>query len=772
MKSQSHRFTNEKLLEILSLSQNATAIYTGEESIIQSANDVMIGFWGKDRSVIGKPLGEAVPELAGQPFLDLLKQVWLTGVTHESKDAVTQLLVDGKLQTFYFDFIYRAIKDQNGEIDCILHTATDVTELNLGRNMIAHAKEQQEALNREQVLNEELGAANEELAAALEELSATNEELQQTQESLQVLNRDLEIRVEERTKKIIDLNQELEAFNEELRASNEELVSTNEELSESRMHLERSLDALAASNYRTQSIIESAPFPIGVYTGRNMRITFVNKSIMDVWGKGYNVVGKLYSEVLPELDNQEVYAQLDAVFTTGISFEARNQRIDLVVNGKMTIFYFNYNFTALRNESGEIYGVMNTAADVTDVVLSKLQLEKSATELDLLNKEFANINEELAAVNEELTASNEEQALINDQLTILNDKLKVSQDELNLAIDAAGMATFDLNPITGKFKGNDLIKSWFGLQPEDEIELQKATDVIAEADRDRVVAAIQNALNADSGGNYDSHYSIVNPHTQEVKTVRAKGKALFNDKQEAVRLSGVLQDVTEQMKDEQRKNDFIAMVSHELKTPLTSLTAYIQILQAKAKSNGDNFAAGALEKASNQTKKMTTMINGFLNVSRLESGKIHIENQHFDMALLVAEIEGETILTVSSHTVIFAPVEETFVNADRDKIGQVINNFLSNAVKYSPAGSTINVACTTVNNQAQISVRDQGNGIKPEDQQKLFERYYRVKDQPVNIAGFGIGLYLCAEVIQRHHGKIWVESKIGEGSTFSFSLPM
>jgi len=906
MNSQPHRFTNEKLLEILALSQNATAIYTGEEITIQSANNMMLGFWGKDKNVIGLPLVEAVPELADQAFPALLRGVWLTGITHERKDALVKLKVNGKLQDFYFDYVYRAIKNEDGDVDCILHTATDVTELNLGRNLIAHAKAQQEALNREQALNEELGSSNEELAAALEELSATNEELQQTQDSLQRLNEQLEAKVEARTRTIIDLNQELEAFNEELTASNEELISANEALSENRLHLEKSVIELSASEYRTRSIIESAPFPIGIYIGREMRITFANQAIADVWGKGNDIVGKLYSEVLPELSNQQVYDQLDLVFTTGEAFQARNQRIDLVVNGELKIFYFNYNFTALRTEAGEIYGVMNTAADVTDVVLSKQEIEKSATELATLNKEFADLNEELAAVNEELTASNEEQAVINQQLTALNDRLNISQDELKLAIDAAGMATFDLNPLTGKFAGNELTKSWFGLQPEEEIELSKATDVIAEADRERVLESIQNAMDYESGGNYDTYYTIINPNSQEPKIVRAKGKALFNEHKQPLRLSGVLQDVTEQVtsqdkmrkliesladintrlniamdagsmgstevdlatgimqsneqfkklfgrptdkeftypemfeamlpkyrepirdlvsiakknnttyrgeyevmwpdgsihwisahgrprydsqgnavkmvgilsdvtelkQDEQRKNDFIAMVSHELKTPLTSLTAYVQILQAKAKTSGDTFAVGALEKAGTQTKKMTTMINGFLNVSRLESGKIHIENQRFDMALLVREVESESILTITSHNVVFEPVEEIFVNADRDKIGQVINNFLSNAVKYSPAGTTINVACVAIDGRATVAVRDEGNGIKPEDQQKLFERYYRVKDQPVNIAGFGIGLYLCAEVIHRHNGRIWVESEPGKGSTFYFSLPI
>jgi two-component system sensor histidine kinase VicK len=180
-----------------------------------------------------------------------------------------------------------------------------------------------------------------------------------------------------------------------------------------------------------------------------------------------------------------------------------------------------------------------------------------------------------------------------------------------------------------------------------------------------------------------------------------------------------------------------------------------------------------LDKAKTQVKKMTTMINGFLNVSRLESGKIHIDKQLFDMKDLVKEAEEEVLATIGSHHIVFEPVEVTLVMADRDKIGHVINNFISNAVKYSPVGSTINVACVTVGKNAQISVKDQGIGIRPADIDKLFERYYRVENVSTkSISGFGIGLYLCSEIIERHSGSIWVESIVGEGSTFHFSIPL
>ena len=485
------------------------------------------------------------------------------------------------------------------------------------------------------------------------------------------------------------------------------------------------------------------------------------------------------------------------------------------------------------------------------------------------------------------------------------DHIKYSEDQMQFAIDAAGLATWDLNPATNLFSGNNRLKSWFGLLPEDEIDLSLATNVIQESDRLRVISAIQEAMSYSSGGEYDIEYTIINPNDPVPRVVKARGKALFNANKEVTRFSGTLQDISEQIisrrkledayekarlakeaaqlgtfdldlvkgtmewddrcrllfgishhdevtyekdflpglheddrdrinkiirnaynksltngtydveyrtvgvedgqlrwvkakgkvyfdeqdtpvrfvgsvleitdqkQNELRKNDFIGMVSHELKTPLTSLKAYVQILNGRAKKEGNNFAGTTLDKVELQINKMSTMINGFLNVSRLESGKIHLDKIEFKMDDLVREIIAETAPVMSSHTITLVPCDCICVTADRDKIGQVINNLISNAVKYSPRGKIVEIMCMRVGDDAQVNIKDEGMGIRPQDKDRLFDRFYRVETpHTMNIAGFGIGLYLSAEIIRRHDGKIWVESEKGVGSTFSFSLPL
>jgi PAS domain S-box-containing protein len=348
-------------------------------------------------------------------------------------------------------------------------------------------------------------------------------------------------------------------------------------------------------------------------------------------------------------------------------------------------------------------------------------------------------------------------------------EIKQAEEKLRMAIDAAGLGTFYINAKDRVLTSSPKLKELFGFFGSEEILHADAINQVHPDHRQEVKEAIESAFN--SGTRFDMEYPIIGRDDGITRWVRGIGEVQHSEGKDY--FTGVLHEITEKKLDEIRKNDFIGMVSHELKTPLTSMKGYIQLLLVRLKKQEDDFIMSALERANTQISKMTGMVNGFLNISRLESGKIHVEHRIFDLALLIKEAEAESSTTIESHKVIFAPVETTFVNADRDKIGQVIHNLISNAVKYSPLGNTINVACITVDGSAQVSVKDQGMGIKPDDVLKIFDRYYRVEGGHMySTSGFGIGLYLCSEIITRHQGEIWVESEFGKGSTFTFKLPL
>jgi len=794
---------------------------SGAEFVISVVNPATLKAWGKDASIRGMRFRDALPELADQPFESLLKEVYRSGITYHTNNDPAQLLVNGIMQTFYFEFTFQAMRDTQGSIVGVMAYATDVT-----------------AQIKTNLLNTELKTR---IEARVGELAGTTEELQA-------------------------INEELGASNEELAAVNEELAVTNEELKETQQYLEQTLKNLAASEAQLRNFVASSPFPIGVYIGREMKIMLANQNILDVWGKGNDVVGMLYSDILPELTNQQIFEQLDAVFTTGISFHAFNQRIDLIIDGELKTYYFNYSFTPLLNAHGEVYGVMNTAADVTDLNIAKQQVDQNAHNLQnmilqapvamcillgpehvisvanklmielwgkeasaVLNKPvfealpdargqgleavmdkvyqkgetfsanempvalLRNGREEIVyqnfvyepyrdtdgtilgiiAITIDITAqvrAKDELGETIAHLNLVNKQLADTSDVLNMAIDAANLGIWNTNLITDELTITDIAKQIHGIPPTQKMTLTAAFDLIVPEDRQRIVSAIQSSIEQNTS--FNEEYMIQPMDGNAPRWLASSGKAYFDDKGNPVSIVGTLLDITEQKHDEQRKNDFIGMVSHELKTPITSMKGYVQVLLRSAEKQKDSLAVSLLEKANVQVNKMTSMINSFLNVSRLESGKIHIALEAFDFSKLIQDTKEEFRATITSHLFHFEDVPPVVVQADREKIGQVINNLISNAIKYSPSGSTISIKCIVQNGSIEVSVTDQGMGIKQEDIAKVFERYFRVEGaQMFSISGFGIGLYLSAEIIHRHHGKIWVESEFGRGSTFYFKLP-
>ena len=360
--------------------------------------------------------------------------------------------------------------------------------------------------------------------------------------------------------------------------------------------------------------------------------------------------------------------------------------------------------------------------------------------------------------------------IANDQLEQANSRLRDSEENLQSAFNAADLGSCSLNLKNGRAEMSPRYRSLYGLPISGEINWEMVKSAVEPEFLEEVNLAMENAMKF--GAPVDSTYPIRHLETGERRWMRVAGKVREAEDGTFSHIYAVVMDVTVQKQDEQRKNDFIAMVSHELKTPLTSITGYAQILHRMVMKNGEGIMGGILEKMERQVKKMAVMINGFLNISRLEAGKIQMECQRFDMASLITEISEEFFATVSSHQISYAVSNEIFVNADRDKIGHVMNNLISNAVKYSASGTTISVNCSLKDGEVIFTVADQGIGINPQDLPKLFDRYYRVQGtQTVTVSGFGIGLYLSAEIIERHSGKIWADSVMGEGSTFYFSIP-
>lgn len=220
-----------------------------------------------------------------------------------------------------------------------------------------------------------------------------------------------------------------------------------------------------------------------------------------------------------------------------------------------------------------------------------------------------------------------------------------------------------------------------------------------------------------------------------------------------------------------RRDEFFSIASHELKTPVTSLKAYTQLLLMDWKTDEDSQHRKMLERMDMQINKLTSLINDLLDTSKLEKGQLVYNKETFVLNDLVKEIIDDVTIT-STHEVVFHSKSNSSVYADRDRIGQVISNFLTNAIKYAPDSQQIIVSLKDVDHKVICSVTDVGNGIDPSEQKKIFERFYRISGNNLHtFPGLGLGLFICKEIIEKHDGKIGLKSELGKGSTFYFELP-
>ena len=347
----------------------------------------------------------------------------------------------------------------------------------------------------------------------------------------------------------------------------------------------------------------------------------------------------------------------------------------------------------------------------------------------------------------------------------------LTTDVAKIALDSANVGIWILDTESRKFQPSARTKQLFGFSPADDMSFEDALLKVSDKHRRAVLKTIEEAITLRSSVHIECPVLPVMAEKNQQWISITGG---FSTVDAGINyFSGIVVDITEQKQSDLRRSKFIGIVSHELKTPLTALKAYVQMLNNWAKKQKDNFSLGALSKAEKQVRKMLNMINSLLNLSSAEAGKIHLTKQIFSLHDLINEVMEETMFITDTHQIILSPCEGVMINGDHDKIEQVLVNLLSNAAKYSPAGSPIKINCTVEGNDVTVSVCDQGMGISPQNIEKLFLPHYRVESKETEkIEGFGIGLYLCSEIITRHKGKIWVDSKVGEGSTFNFTLPV
>ena len=254
--------------------------------------------------------------------------------------------------------------------------------------------------------------------------------------------------------------------------------------------------------------------------------------------------------------------------------------------------------------------------------------------------------------------------------------------------------------------------------------------------------------------------------------VQVSASAIHNKQGSVIAAASIISDITEQKEMEKRKDDFVNIASHELKTPITSMKLYIDVLSKRIQKYDDIKIHRIIDNIKNQTERLQKLVNDLLDVSRLQTGKLTFTSEKFIINPLISEIV-EVLQASTIKTIQYENSELLTVVADKFRIYQVLTNVITNAIKYSGEGTEIKISLSKKNNKAIISVQDYGIGIPKDKQDKIFERLYQVtEDTEKTFPGFGMGLYISKEIIKHHKGEIWVKSKKGQGSTFYFTLPL
>ncbi len=236
-------------------------------------------------------------------------------------------------------------------------------------------------------------------------------------------------------------------------------------------------------------------------------------------------------------------------------------------------------------------------------------------------------------------------------------------------------------------------------------------------------------------------------------------------------LISVSRDISVRMKMEQKKDEFIGIASHEMKTPLTTAKAYLQLLELSLDKENDAANLYA-KKASLAVAKLTVLIGELMDVSKIQHGKLAFNIAGFNLNKMLDDTVEDMQLTSAKHTIIKSGTVQREITGDKERLQQVVINLLSNAIKYSPDSLEVYMHVEEQKDEIKVSVKDNGIGIKSDEIDKIFDRYYRVEEHAIEFQGLGIGLFISHEIIERHHGKLWAESKPGNGSTFYFTLPI
>jgi len=477
--------------------------------------------------------------------------------------------------------------------------------------------------------------------------------------------------------------------------------------------------ALKESNERYINNILQAPMAMCIFRGKNHVVEIANEEMLHLWGKqAEQVMNRSIFEGLPEAKNQGFEELLDKVYTSGEKLVANERPVTLPRNGKAETIYVNFVYDALKETDGNISGIIAIAVDVTQQVQARKDIEESEQRFQAA----------IEAVEGILWTNNGRGEMEGEQ---------------------PGWAS-----LTGQTYEEYQGYGWANaIHPDD---AQKTLDSWNKAVRERKTFIFEHRLKVKNEGY--RYFSI-------------RAIPLVNPDGSLREWVGVHSDIQDQKTREEKKDEFISIASHEMKTPLTTAKAYLQMLELSLDHN-NGVANLYAKKACQSVNRLNELIGELLDVSKIRLGKLDYNITTFNFNNMIDSTVDNIQLTSPSHTIIKSGNVYDEVTGDKDRLQQVVINLLNNAIKYSPNAKSVFVTIKQEENMIEVSVKDSGIGIARHSLNKIFDKYHRVEEHAVHFQGLGIGLFISYEIIQRHHGTLWAESEVGKGSTFYFTLPI
>jgi two-component system CheB/CheR fusion protein len=547
-------------------------------------------------------------------------------------------------------------------------------------------------------------------------------QLREAKENIRVITEDFEATREElqsANEEVLSSNEELQSINEELETSKEELQSTNEELTTINEELQiRNTELKDAGDY-TKAIVETMHESLIMLTD-DLRIRSANKGFYQTF---HTTPEETEGAFLYDLGNHqweipELRKQLKMVQSRDIPFTHFEVTSEFPTIGKKTMLL---NAIKFPGKEGSEALILLAIQDIT---------------------ERKNMEEELKENEEKL------------RLLVQN------SSDIITVFDRDGTIKYE----------SPAIESILGYKPEDRIGRNISTDPIVHPDDRKIkVDLLRKAVNRKHENLYGEFR--LRHKNGSYRVIEAIFRNLLDNK----KIEGIIanyRDATDRKMLEKQKDEFIGIASHELKTPVTSIKAYTQILEENFRKSKDDHAAELLHKVNDQVDRLTVLIVDLLDFTRIEGGKLKFREENYDLNELIFEVCEEMQRTTRTHVIVKKLDRSIKMRGDRYRTGQVLTNLLSNAIKYSPKAKKIIVSSKIKTDAVTVCVQDFGIGIKEELIGKVFDKFFRVSEPVLNtFPGLGLGLYIAAEIVRRQGGKIEAKNTSGKGMTFCFTLP-